>query len=1091
MSLFNKFRYQKRSPPATMKKTSDVTEKDEDDIDGLPSTPPLSGADIGVIPETPSSERPSPVFGKSSSQKYKRTVKLKDNSSSEDEEEKKPLSSVTKKVKIDANSIKKASKSSKSTFQLVSSQSESDSSGEDVDKTPSRPCSSTSGYCSNNECLNTTTNQYREEELQRLLEIFLDRDKEELQEALKSTASMDEAIEKLLATKPKKFRPKRVRSPSPEPSFDTEYSSGSIQPAKKRTRREPSALRDSFTDSDATLINTQNKDQLLEELQERFPKQDLNDLERILENSDWCVERATNTLRSFEDSDNVVEINSDDGKADEMSKRENIAKQTKKPDKKKTTTTTTTTTSNKNSKSKTNDKDVYRRRQPIVISSDEDDSDDSHDNKSDDVQEVEEQSYQGSIDGNSNDGSSKDGKDEDGDDGCDGNEDEDVYSSDESYEEEMSANSKVLILSFFNDSTVEELQTVPGCSKKKATRIRELRPYRTWQDLYDKFDRTRLLTTDIIWDSKTILEEREMLRKLMNKCNKISTALQSIISQSLNDDDCGEDNEGHLVKQPQLLNASYSLKPYQMIGLNWLVLLHRKEVNGILADEMGLGKTIQAIAFLAHLLETGDNGPYLIVVPSSTMDNWIRELHKWCPALEILQYFGSQDDRRDLRASILSRHVDFNVIVSTYNMCMNTPEDRGLFKKIHLRYIILDEAHMLKNMNSQRYRNLMKIKADRRLLLTGTPLQNNLLELMSLLCFLMPQIFLVDGSTAHLKRIFTSVNSSHDENEKSHFQRDQIANAKRIMQPFVLRRIKIDVLKQLPKKHDRVEKCSLSDSQQEQYNNLIIKLSSSLRGSSDAGKLAGAMMQLRKMANHTLLHRHHYNDDKLKKMSKLMLKEPSHCDANAHLIFEDMSVMSDFELHNLCNMYCHLKRHVLPKSVLLNSGKFLMLDKLLPDMKKRGDRVLLFSQFTMMLDIVEVYMQSNKYKYLRLDGRTPVSERLELIDKYNNDDSIFVFLLSTKAGGLGINLTAANQVILHDIDFNPYNDKQAEDRCHRVGQTRDVTVVKLVSKNTIEEAILRCAMGKLRLERDMTTNNTDDDDSATDMATLLREALDL
>ncbi|XP_015270364.1 PREDICTED: SWI/SNF-related matrix-associated actin-dependent regulator of chromatin subfamily A containing DEAD/H box 1-like, partial [Gekko japonicus] len=204
----------------------------------------------------------------------------------------------------------------------------------------------------------------------------------------------------------------------------------------------------------------------------------------------------------------------------------------------------------------------------------------------------------------------------------------------------------------------------------------------------------------------------------------------------------------------EALIQSMELKPYQKIGLNWLALLHKHSLNGILADEMGLGKTIQAIAFLAYLYLEGDIGPHLIVVPASTIDNWVREINLWCPDLQILFYYGSQDDRKHLRMDIHNKVVDFNVMVTTYNSAVSSPEDRSLFRRMKLHYAIFDEGHMLKNMGSVRYQHLMTINAKHRLLLTGTPVQNNLLELMSLLNFVMPHMF--SSSTSEIRRMFSS-----------------------------------------------------------------------------------------------------------------------------------------------------------------------------------------------------------------------------------------------------------------------------------------------------------------------------------------------
>ncbi|XP_071498159.1 SWI/SNF-related matrix-associated actin-dependent regulator of chromatin subfamily A containing DEAD/H box 1-like [Diadema antillarum] len=325
---------------------------------------------------------------------------------------------------------------------------------------------------------------------------------------------------------------------------------------------------------------------------------------------------------------------------------------------------------------------------------------------------------------------------------------------------------------------------------------------------------------------------------------------------------------------------------------------------------------------------------------------------------------------------------------------------------------------------------------------------------------------------------------------------ERIDHAKKIMTPFVLRRIKADVLKQLPKKLELVEHSAMTEEQARGYTDLVSTLSRSLKSSDSkmsAGKLSSAMMELRKQANHPLLIRRRYDDGKLRKMAKLMLKEPTHYDANEDYIFEDMQVMNDYELHRLCHEYAVIAEYRLDKETILDSGKFRYLDKLLPELKQKGTRVLLFSQFVIVLDIVEDYLKMRGHKFLRMDGQTQVSERAPLIDKFNSDDSVFIFMLSTRAGGVGINLTSASYVILHDIDFNPYNDKQAEDRCHRVGQTRDVTVTRLVSKNTIEEGMLSCANYKLKLERQMTSGKTGGpgEDEEKDIAKLLKEALDI
>ncbi|XP_054995570.1 SWI/SNF-related matrix-associated actin-dependent regulator of chromatin subfamily A containing DEAD/H box 1 [Sorex araneus] len=638
------------------------------------------------------------------------------------------------------------------------------------------------------------------------------------------------------------------------------------------------------------------------------------------------------------------------------------------------------------------------------------------------------------------------------------------------------------ILHFLQDASVGELTLIPQCSQKKAQKITELRPFNSWEALLTKMSKTNGLSEDLIWHCKTLIQERDVVIRLMNKCEDISNRLTKQVTMLTGS------GGGWNTEQPSILNQSLSLKPYQKVGLNWLALVHKHGLNGILADEMGLGKTIQAIAFLAYLYQEGNKGPHLIVVPASTIDNWLREVQLWCPALKVLCYYGSQEERKQIRYNIHSKYEEYNVIVTTYNCAISSSDDRSLFRRLKLNYAIFDEGHMLKNMGSIRYQHLMTINASNRLLLTGTPVQNNLLELMSLLNFVMPHMF--SSSTGEIRRMFSSKTKSAD--EQSIYEKERIAHAKQIIKPFILRRVKEEVLKQLPPKKDRIELCAMSEKQEQLYLSLFNRMKKSINNLERNTEMCNVMMQLRKMANHPLLHRQYYTPEKLRDMAQLMLKEPTHREANPDLIFEDMEVMTDFELNVLCKQYRHINNFQLDMDLILDSGKFRVLGCILSELKQKGDRVVLFSQFTMMLDILEVLLKHHQHRYLRLDGKTQISERIHLIDEFNTDMDIFVFLLSTKAGGLGINLTSANVVILHDIDCNPYNDKQAEDRCHRVGQTKEVLVIKLISQGTIEESMLKINQQKLKLEQDMTTADEGDEGSVpADIATLLRTSMGL
>ncbi|XP_052464416.1 SWI/SNF-related matrix-associated actin-dependent regulator of chromatin subfamily A containing DEAD/H box 1b isoform X1 [Carassius gibelio] len=798
-----------------------------------------------------------------------------------------------------------------------------------------------------------------------------------------------------------------------------------------RRKRRASAVDDS--EEEGSEPRSKDQERMLRKLQRKFPHLNKNELRDVLQEHSWLIDDALETLRMF--SDLVVESEDDASTAAKLTKKVTNTRQQAQvihlpspSQPKPCRPLDRTRTSQRSVKQSVVTKNVY-------VSSEEECSDS-------------EASLVNVL-----------------------------LDSDSDQSHETLSKLKSEILSFFQTASVDELTLIAGCSSKKAQKITELRPFKTWKDLDDTMHRGNGLSTELLTGCREVLKEREVVKGLMSRCEEISVKLIKDVTKVMN-------NGPGSMSQPQILTSTFQLKPYQLIGLNWLALLHQNKLSGILADEMGLGKTIQTISFLAYLYQEGNLGPHLITVPASTLDNWVRELKLWCPSFKVLVYYGSAEDRKYMRYEILDQLVEYHIIVSTYNLAIGNSSDRSLFCKLKLEYAVFDEGHLLKNMNSLRYRHLMAINAKYRLLLTGTPLQNNLLELMSLLNFIMPNMF--SSSTSQISKMFSMKSSE----EQSSFERDRITHAKLIMKPFILRRVKSEVLKQLPAKEEQVEFCAMSEKQQELYSALFHRLKRSSNG--EKRELTNVMMQLRKMSNHPLLHRQYYTTEKLKAMSKLMLKEPSHRDADPALIREDMEVLSDFELHRLCQQYSALHEYQLDTDILLDSGKLGLLAQLLNSLQEKGDRVVLFSQFTMMLDILEVFLRHHKHRYNRLDGSTPMSDRIGLIDQFNTDQDIFVFLLSTRAGGLGINLTSANVVVIHDIDCNPYNDKQAEGRCHRVGQTRTVKVIKLISKDSIEDAMLRIGERKLKLEQDMTaTQEGEEDTLPDDVTSLLRASLGL
>ncbi|ETN80443.1 protein, SNF2 family, partial [Necator americanus] len=632
-------------------------------------------------------------------------------------------------------------------------------------------------------------------------------------------------------------------------------------------------------------------------------------------------------------------------------------------------------------------------------------------------------------------------------------------------------------LDFFNTATRQQLISTPRVTERIATKILDQRPFGAFKELACLcFVAVHKILTERNLQQAAIsevprgtgalnaymetLENRGVLEKILDDCKDHALAVAAEFEQ------CTQQR-----LQPKLLDNKCSLHEYQHIGLNWLVMMYEKGFNCILGDEMGLGKTIQVIAFIAYLKEANVRGPHLVVVPSSTIENWMSEFIKWCPKIHLLTYYGSQDERKQLRHMAKKKkntmYFKIDVVLTTYNMISSKHDDKKFFKNFSMHYVIYDEGHMLKNCGTDRYRSLMKVKGKRKILMTGTPLQNNLIELISLMYFVMTNIFTkYCEDIGQLLQHFKQQGPALESGSCSMYQKDRIEQAKQILQPYILRRLKAQVLGHLPEKHEEVIEVEMLDDQKELYENVL----DSVKGfDGDTNNAYGALIHLRQAANHPLLRRVQYTDSLVDKLAKtLCAKEKPYEKKRWEDVAEDLSYQSDFQIHQICEKFRSTKKFLLSEDLALESGKCRMLDKLLPKIKDKGDKVLIFSQFTSMLDILEVYMQIRGYAYKRLDGSTPVMERQEMINEFNNDEELFVFLLSTRAGGLGINLTSANHIILHDIDFNPYNDKQAEDRCHRMGQKKEVYVTRLISKDTVEADIHCLARKKLQLEKAVT-----------------------
>lgn len=456
------------------------------------------------------------------------------------------------------------------------------------------------------------------------------------------------------------------------------------------------------------------------------------------------------------------------------------------------------------------------------------------------------------------------------------------------------------------------------------------------------------------------------------------------------------------------------LRPYQIQGLNWLISLYENNLSGILADEMGLGKTLQTISFLGYLRYMRNiNGPHIIIVPKSTLDNWAREFARWTPDVRVLVLQGDKDSRHELIQKRLLA-CDFDVVVSSYEIVIR---EKASFRKFAWEYIIIDEAHRIKNEESLLSQIIRMFHSRNRLLITGTPLQNNLHELWALLNFILPDVF---GDSETFDQWFQNDNKDENGNGK---EEDVILQLHKVLQPFLLRRIKSDVEKSLLPKQEVNLYVSMSDMQRKWYQKILEKDIDAVNGANkkeSKTRLLNIVMQLRKCCNHPYL-------------------------------FEGAEPGPPFTTDE------HL---------VYNSQKMIILDKLLKKFKQEGSRVLIFSQMSRMLDIMEDYCMFRDYEYCRIDGQTDHADRVNAIDEYNEPGSSkFVFLLTTRAGGLGINLTTADIVILFDSDWNPQADLQAMDRAHRIGQTKQVRVFRFVSENAIEEKVLERATQKLRLDQ--------------------------
>ncbi|KAI1091871.1 PHD/FYVE-zinc-finger like domain-containing protein [Rostrohypoxylon terebratum] len=499
------------------------------------------------------------------------------------------------------------------------------------------------------------------------------------------------------------------------------------------------------------------------------------------------------------------------------------------------------------------------------------------------------------------------------------------------------------------------------------------------------------------------------------------------------------ETECELKKQPPGLKEGCSLMAYQMEGVNWLLYNFHRQVNVVLADEMGLGKTIQIISFVTSLvLDQPKCWPFLIVVPNATCPNWRRELKNWSPSLRVVAYHGGRIAqelayRYELFPNGVKDGMKAHVVIMSFEAASTI---KNTFQGVNWAGLIVDEGQRLKNEDTQLYKTLQDLNIPCRILLTGTPLQNNKRELFNLLQFIKPKFNAEKMDAKYGELTKENIPELHDE-----------------IRPHFLRRTKLQVLKFLPPMAQVIVPVTMTVLQEKLSKSIMARNPELIKAIVSQGKMKAAdrknLSNIIADLRQCLCHPFCFNQN-----------------------IEDKDAVSEQMRRNLIEA----------------SPKFMLLELMLPKLKERGHRVLIFSQFLRCLDILEDFLRELGLQYGRIDGKLSALKKQKQIDAFNAPDSpMFAMLLSTRAGGVGINLATADTVIIYDPDWNPHQDIQAISRAHRIGQKEKVLCFQLTTKNTIEENIMQAGRKKMALDHALIESLDAEDDGNRDLESILKQ----